>query len=39
MLVPATKFDAGDQHVRFGFGRANLPDALGALESWMAGRH
>ena len=37
MLVPSTKFDAGDEHVRFGYGRANLPDALRALEGWLQG--
>jgi len=36
MLVPGTKFDAGDAHVRFGYGRASLPDALAALETWLA---
>lgn len=35
MLVPATKFDAGDEHLRFGYGRANLPEALAALEAWL----
>lgn len=35
MLVPSTKFDAGDAHVRFGYGRANLPEALEALEGWL----
>ena len=33
LLMPATVYDAGDGHVRFGFGRRNLPEALDALEA------
>lgn len=33
MLVPSTHFGSGDEHVRFGYGRANLPEALAALEA------
>jgi len=31
MLLPSTIFEWGDSHVRFGFGRTSLPEALGAL--------
>jgi len=34
LLLPSTVFDAGDEHVRFGYGRANLPEALAALEAF-----
>jgi aspartate/methionine/tyrosine aminotransferase len=33
LLLPSIAFDAGDERVRVGYGRANLPDALVALES------
>jgi aspartate/methionine/tyrosine aminotransferase len=32
MLLPGSVFEWGDSHVRFGFGRASLPEALRALE-------
>ena len=32
MLLPSTVFEWGDSHVRFGFGRRSLPEALAALE-------
>jgi aspartate/methionine/tyrosine aminotransferase len=32
MLLPSTVFEWGDSHVRFGFGRRSLPEALEALE-------
>jgi aspartate/methionine/tyrosine aminotransferase len=35
LLLPSTIYDAGDEHVRFGYGRANLPEALAALESFL----
>ncbi len=35
LLLPSTVFDAGDAHVRFGYGRLNLPKALGALDAWI----
>jgi aspartate/methionine/tyrosine aminotransferase len=38
MLVPSTKFDAGDSHIRFGYGRSNLAEALATLEGWMERR-
>jgi aspartate/methionine/tyrosine aminotransferase len=33
LLLPSAAFDAGDERFRIGYGRANLPDALTALES------
>jgi hypothetical protein len=33
MLLPSSIFEWGDSHVRFGFGRSSLPDALAALEA------
>jgi aspartate/methionine/tyrosine aminotransferase len=35
LLLPGTVYDEPD-HVRVGFGRANLPEALAALESALA---
>ena len=32
MLVPSTKFDYGDAHLRFGYGRADLPEVLAELD-------
>jgi len=31
MVVPATMFDAGDEHIRLGLGRRGFPAALAAL--------
>jgi aspartate/methionine/tyrosine aminotransferase len=36
MLLPSSIFEWGDGHVRFGFGRTSLDDALGALEEALA---
>lgn len=36
LFVPSTMFDYGDHHVRVGFGRANLPEALGHLDAYLA---
>lgn len=33
LLLPSTAFDAGDDRIRFGYARANLPEALAALEA------
>ena len=33
LLLPSTVFDAGDDRVRVGYGRANLPEALAALDA------
>ncbi len=35
LLVPSTLFHFGDAHLRFGLGRARVPEALGALEAWL----
>jgi aspartate/methionine/tyrosine aminotransferase len=35
MLLPSTVFEWGDSHVRFGFGRASLPEAVAALEAHL----
>ncbi len=36
LLVPATVFDFGDSHLRFGLGRRNFPDGLAVLEKYLA---
>jgi aspartate/methionine/tyrosine aminotransferase len=35
LLLPSTIYDAGDEHLRFGYGRSNLPEALAALEKFL----
>lgn len=35
LLLPGTLYGEGDRAIRFGFGRANLPEALAALEGWL----
>lgn len=35
LLLPSTAFDAGDEHIRFGYGRADLPEALATLEGFI----
>lgn len=37
LLLPASAFDFGQSHVRFGFGRSGLESALEALEAHLAG--
>jgi aspartate/methionine/tyrosine aminotransferase len=37
LLLPSTVFDAGDAHVRVGYGRADLPEALAALDALISG--
>jgi aspartate/methionine/tyrosine aminotransferase len=37
MLLPATVYDYDDQHVRLGFGRENMPEALEKLRAWLEG--
>jgi len=32
LLLPSTLFDAGDEHIRFGYGRADVAEALAALD-------
>ncbi len=36
LLVPSSLFDFGDSHLRVGLGRADLPQGLTALESFLA---
>jgi aspartate/methionine/tyrosine aminotransferase len=36
LLLPSGLYDYGDRHVRFGFGRADMPDALCRLEEFLA---
>ncbi len=38
LLLPSTVYEYGDSHIRFGFGRANFPEALAALEEALATR-
>jgi aspartate/methionine/tyrosine aminotransferase len=38
LLVPATVFDFGDQHLRFGLGRRNFPDGLARLNEYFETR-
>jgi aspartate/methionine/tyrosine aminotransferase len=38
LLLPSTCYDFGDEHVRVGYGRKNLPEALASLEAYVAGR-
>ena len=35
MLVPSTVFDYGDRHFRVGFGRENMPEALGRFREYL----
>lgn len=35
LLLPSTAFDAGDAHFRIGYGRANFPEALAALDAFI----
>ena len=35
LLLPSEAFEAGDERVRIGFGRKNLPDALAALDAYF----
>ena len=37
LLLPGSVYDE-PEHVRVGFGRANMPDALARLESWLETR-
>jgi aspartate/methionine/tyrosine aminotransferase len=36
LLLPSSEFDAGDSHFRLGYGRANLPEALDALDRYLS---
>lgn len=35
LLLPSTLIDHGDAHVRLGFGRRNLPEALAILDAYL----
>jgi aspartate/methionine/tyrosine aminotransferase len=35
LLLPSTLFDAGDERMRFGYGRSNLPEAVAALDAFI----
>ncbi len=35
MLAPSRIFDFGDQHVRIGFGREDLPDVLDRFGEYL----
>ena len=37
LLLPGTVYDE-PRHIRFGYGRRNLPEALAQLESWLVAR-
>jgi len=36
LLLPSVAFDAGDDRVRIGYGRQNLPEALAAMDGYFA---
>lgn len=36
MLLPSTPFQYGDQHVRIGFGRQNLPEVLQRFDAFLS---
>lgn len=36
MLLPSSVFGYGDRHIRIGFGRENMPEALSRLEDFLA---
>jgi aspartate/methionine/tyrosine aminotransferase len=36
LLLPSKAFDAGDDRVRIGYGRTNLPEALAAMNDYLA---
>ncbi len=38
LLLPGTVYEPGSRHVRFGFGRLDMPDALDALEGYLRER-
>jgi len=35
LLLPSTLFEAGDERIRFGYGRTDLPEALAALDAYL----
>ena len=38
MLVPSGRFDCGDAHLRFGYGRSDFGEGLAELETYLEGR-
>jgi aspartate/methionine/tyrosine aminotransferase len=36
MLVPSPHFECGDQHLRFGYGRANLGEVLAIIDDYLS---
>jgi len=38
LLLPSVAFDAGDERVRIGYGRKNLPEALAAMNDYLTAR-
>jgi aspartate/methionine/tyrosine aminotransferase len=38
LLVPATVFEHGDAHIRFGYGRQDMPEALERLDGYLRTR-
>lgn len=39
MLLPSTVYDYHDNHVRFGFGRKNMPDVIRQLELYLQNKN
>ncbi|HYL26884.1 MAG TPA: aminotransferase class I/II-fold pyridoxal phosphate-dependent enzyme [Candidatus Nitrosotalea sp.] len=39
LLLPSVIFEAGDEHFRIGYGRANLPEAVAALDATIEGEN
>lgn len=35
MLLPSTVYDYGNQHIRIGYGRENMPEVLGEFEEYI----
>lgn len=35
MILPSTVYDFGNQHIRIGFGRSNMPEVLAILEAYL----
>lgn len=38
LLVPSSVFDYGDRHIRFGFGRENLPAVIAHFDNFLASK-
>ncbi|EKS72074.1 class I and II aminotransferase [Burkholderia sp. SJ98] len=35
LLLPSTLVDHGDEHVRLGFGRRNMPEVLAIVDAYL----